>query len=253
MSKEKLLSVSPKSTNAKRLQQLLLEYHQYRNARDQNPLREYIDYLGDWQVTRLKRTHHDLYSNDRYHEALEFLLKDLYAPKDFTRRDADLERIFPVMIKLVPDSALKTVANLVELNLLTQKLDEHMAQILSNELSVDEITEASYLEAFHRTDSLQARKHQIRLIHKSGHDLEKYVKNRFLGFSLGITEGPAEMAGLGQLHNFISRGFKAFKEMGDVSLLLEIIVDRENYILEQIERKAEQPFDLPQALREVKI
>ncbi len=242
MSKEKLLSIQPKTAHSRRLQQLLLDYHDYRQQRDSHPLSDYIDYLGDWQVTRLKRSHHDLYQTPEYHDALEFLLKDLYSPKEFTRRDADLERIFPVMVKLVPDQALGTVANLIELNLLTQNLDEHMATVLKDEMAAGEITEESYAEAFRRCDNLAARQHQIYLIQNCGQELEKYVKSRFLSFSLAITEGPAEMAGLGQLHHFLSRGFRAFKAIGGVRPLLDKILLRESQILERIQAGLPQPF-----------
>ncbi|WP_020410708.1 FFLEELY motif protein [Hahella ganghwensis] len=242
MSKEKLLSVQPKTPHIRRLQQLLLEYHEYRQQRDHHPLGDFIDYLGDWQVTRLKRTHHDLYTTPQYHDALEFLLKDLYSPKEFARRDADLERIFPVMVKLVPDQALGTVANLIELNLLTQKLDEHMAVVLTEELKVEEITEESYAEAFRRCQNLAAREHQIHLIRSSGEALEKYVRSRFLNFSLAVTQGPAEMAGLGQLHQFLNRGLKAFKSIGGVKQLLTTIISRENEILQRIYTGYEEPF-----------
>ncbi|MBU6953151.1 hypothetical protein [Hahella sp. HN01] len=248
MSKEKLLSVNARTANARRLQQLLLDYHNYRLQRDEHPLAQDIDRLCDWQADRLKRTHNDLYSNQRYHEALDFLLKDLYSPKEFTRRDADLERVFPVIVKLLPDSALHTIADLVELNLLTQQLDEHIATVL-REMRVERITEDNYAEAFRRCDNFASRRRQITLIDKTGHELEKYVKSRFVSFSLKITEGPAEIAGLGQLHNFLSRGFKAFKEMGGVSQLLRVIMQRESHILEQIQVNADSPFTLPDNLR----
>ncbi|OZG74893.1 hypothetical protein BTA51_00340 [Hahella sp. CCB-MM4] len=242
MSKEKLLSVQAKTPHTRRLQQLLLEYNEYRKQRDLHPLGEFIDYLGDWQITRLKRTHHDLYATPQYHDALEFLLKDLYSPKEFTQRDADLERIFPKMVKLLPDQALGTVANLIELNLLTQKLDEHMAVVLAEEMNVKEITETTYAEAFRRCDNLSVREHQIHLIQSSGEELEKYVKSRFLSFSLSITQGAAEMAGLGQLHQFLVRGMKAFKEIGGVKSLLDSIVLRERDILQRIYAGHETPF-----------
>ncbi len=244
MSKEKLLSVQPKTPHTRRLQQLLLEYHEYRQQRDQHPLGEFIDYLGDWQITRLKRTHHDLYASPQYHDALEFLLKDLYSPKEFTQRDADLERIFPKLVKLLPDQALGTVANLVELNLLTQKLDEHMAVVLSEELGVKEITEQAYADAFRRCDNLSAREHQIHLIQSCGEELEKYVRSRFLSFSLSITQGAAEIAGLGQLHQFLVRGMNAFKEIGGVKTLLNTIISRENEILRRLSSGHGEPFAL---------
>ena len=77
--------------------------------------------VAQWQSERLKGTHADLYSQARYHAGLDFLLQDLYSPGDFYQRDDDIDRIFPKLIKLMPDSILDLVSSLVELDHLTQK------------------------------------------------------------------------------------------------------------------------------------
>ncbi len=233
MSKEKLVNTKVKSNNAERLQQLLLDYHNFRYREDKSLNLRMIE-LGDWQAERLKKTHHSLYHTPRYHEGLEFLLKDLYAPKEFTQRDDDLERVFPVMVKLLPDNLLYTVGLLVELNLLTQQLDLQLAEVLFNQLKVDTITEEAYCEAYRLCDNKKQRLHQIQLIANIGNDLDVYVRSRLVSFTLKITHSPAEMAGLGNLHSFLRRGFDAFHEMGGVDELLEIIINSERAILEAI-------------------
>ncbi len=234
MSREKLLSVVPRSKHAKRLQQLMLEYHEFRLQRDAHPLADLLDGIGEWQINRLKTTHLHLYEEPRYHQALQFLLEDLYAPKRFIQRDADLERIFPKIVKLVPENALGTVANLVELNLLTQKLDEHLATLLRTAITSTSFEEIQYVQAFRACDNLAARKRQLQLIRITGLELERYVDSRLLAFSLAITETPAELAGLGQLHGFIRQGFSAFKTMGGVAELLDQVIQVEERLAEQI-------------------
>ncbi len=234
MSKEKLVNTTVRGDSAKRLQQLLLDYHYHRLAVTAHPLRDELDYLGNWQMTRLKRTHHDLYHDPRYHEGLDFLLQDLYAPKEFSRRDDDVERIFPVVVKLLPDHALSTVASLVELNLISQQLDLALTEVLFNQLRVHEVTEQTYIEAFRLCDNQSRRLHQIQLVSKVGNDLEKYVHSRLLLTTLKMTRKPADMAGLGQLHSFLQRGFNAFRQMGEVSPLLDCVIQRETRILKRI-------------------
>ena len=232
MSKEKLLSIEPKSAHARRAQQLMLEYHEYRQSKQDHPLSHTIERLGVWQINRLKSTHQSYYSDPRYQDALDFLLEDLYTPKQFLRRDADLERIFPKMVKLIPEQALGIVADLVELNLLTQKLDEHLATKLV-ELGCEETwSDTQYAEAFRLCDNIHSRQHQLHLIDSIGHQLEKYVSSRILNLSLTITQKPAEMAGLGQLHRFIQRGFSSFRTMKDVSELLKPVLAREAEMIE---------------------
>jgi hypothetical protein len=233
MSKEKLINAKIKSGNAERLQQLLLDYHNFR-YRDDKSLEAPMAALSNWQAARLKKTHHDLYTTPRYHQGLEFLLKDLYAPKEFTRRDDDLERVFPTMIKLLPDNLLYTVSLLVELNLLTQQLDEQLTHALFNELRVEEISEESYCEAYRLCNNKTQRAHQTQLIANIGNDLDVYVRSRLVRFTLKMTRSPAEMAGLGNLHSFLRRGFEAFYEMKGVDELLEIIIERETKIMNAI-------------------
>ncbi|MCP5162548.1 MAG: hypothetical protein H6999_02445 [Hahellaceae bacterium] len=243
MSREKLLNTKIKTENAGRLQQLLLDYNTFRFRKDV-PCAQNKQQLLDWQTERLKQSHHDLYTHPRYHEGLDFLLKDLYAPKEFIQRDNDFERVFPVMVKLLPDNLLYTVSLLIELNLLTQQLDEALTLMLFEQMNVDCITFENYAEAYRRCNNEHTRLHQIQLIANIGNDLDVYVRSRMVSFSLKITRSPAEMAGLGSLHDFLTRGFHAFHTMGGVDELLDRIVARETHILKQIYSNDATPFSL---------
>ncbi len=65
--------------------------------------------LREWQATRLTRTHADLLASPRFGRAAQFFISDLYGPKDFSSRDEEVERILPLLIKMLPASALRTV------------------------------------------------------------------------------------------------------------------------------------------------
>jgi hypothetical protein len=58
--------------------------------------------LREWQAGRLARTHADLLASPRFGEAAQFFLSDLYGPKDFSSRDEEVERILPLLIKMLP-------------------------------------------------------------------------------------------------------------------------------------------------------
>lgn len=45
-----------------------------------------------------------------------------------------------------------------------------------------------------------------------------------------MMHGPAHLAGLGELHAFLERGFEAFRSMRDASEFLETIVERERAV-----------------------
>ena len=100
--------------------------------------------LSHWQSNRLARTHADLRESPRYKLATEFFLSDLYGAKDFSRRDNDLERSYPMIITVLPANAIYAVAMAVELDALSLELDGLMSRILSEELDVN--TEAELTE-----------------------------------------------------------------------------------------------------------
>jgi hypothetical protein len=45
---------------------------------------------------------------------------------------------------------------------------------------------------------------------------------------------PARLAGLGELHDFLQRGYDAFRTMGGASEFLNLIVGRERKLLEAL-------------------
>lgn len=256
MSKHKLLSVKPRSEGSRRLQSLLLDYHHFRMARREDPLTPLVQRLEAWQGLRLRHTYQDLYQSAQHREALDFLIEDLYKPTRFTRRDDDLERIFPKIVKLIPEAALNTVSRLVELNLLTQELDTELTRQLVHHFpeqaqdvleGVQPLREETYADCYRHSQRFDERRWQIRLGTEIGTELEKYVRSRFLSMGLGMTEGAARLAGLDQLHEFLTRGMRSFRNLGAVAPLLSTLAEREHTLLGRIEAGDRRPFELPQA------
>lgn len=242
MYKHKLLSVRPGSPTVRHLQACLIDYHQFRQERRASPLTAQVQRIEHWQGLRLKHTHSDLYEHPHYRQALDFLLEDLYAPTQFTRRDDDLDRVFPVLVKMVPENALGTVARLVELNLFTQRLDFSLAATLRERHPDGEVNEARYCECLRASHRPEERHAQIGMILTIGTELEAYVRSRFLSFSLGVTESAAKLAGLGQLHSFLTRGMAAFRRLGKVAPLLEMVTAREHALFDRLYAGDDHPY-----------
>jgi len=237
--RHRLTQTQPRTSNGRRLQGLMLAYHDFRQDRAGHPLNDAVEALGFWQAERLRHTHRDLYESPRYREALDFLLEDLYAPRDFTRRDDDVDRIFPHLIRWSPDSALFTLSQLVELNLLSQKLDLAMTEWMVTNLRLDAaairaLDEEDYARAYRACGRETERRRQIELVDAVGRDLENYVNHRSLRMGLRMMHRPAQMAGLGELYQFIADGVHAFRAMGGVDELLDTITERETRIMERI-------------------
>jgi len=249
MYRERLVATRVHSDSARRLQRLLLEYHDFRHEKARHDLLEHTFVIADWQARRLKITHADLYQHPGYHTGLEFLLTDLYAPAGMTRRDDNIDRVFPKMVKWLPDNLLDTFAGLVELNLITQQLDLELAELCHSQgLSPANLDTDGYCEVFRSSQQLEKRRRQITLVAEVGHQLDRYVRNRTLGWLLTMSKAPAEMADLSDLHSFLHRGYSAFRKMEDVDLLIERLVTRERKVMDNILIGHPEPFNLPDDL-----
>lgn len=253
MYRERLVATPVQTDSARRLRHHLLAYHDFRQYKASHPLRQAMTNIADWQAERLKTTHRDLYQNPGYHTGLEFLLSDLYAPAGMTQRDDNIDRVFPKMVKWLPDHLLDTFGGLVELNLITQQLDLALAEALHRpdreppSLTLP-LTLETYCIAFRAAGNRQHRERQIELVATAGRQLDRYVRNRSLGWLLAMTKTPAEMAHLSDLHSFLHRGYTAFRAMDDVDTLIERLVARERKVLEQVMAGHPEPFRLPGCL-----
>lgn len=246
MYRERLVATQVNSDSARRLQQLLLDYHDFRQHKAVHPLREDTFEVSDWQARRLKATHQDLHQHPGYHTGLEFLLTDLYAPAGMTRRDDNIDRIFPKMVKWLPDNLLDTFAGLVELNLITQQLDLELTELFHEQgISTTDLPTEHYCDAYRCSQRLAQRERQIDLVADVGGQLDRYVRNRTLGWLLTMSRAPAEMADLSDLHNFLHRGYTAFRNMDNVEHLIERLVTRERQVMANILSGHPDPFRLP--------
>lgn len=245
MYRDRIVHTKTHHPAALRLKDAMLEYHDFQNSRQREDLKLPLAKLAQWQSERLKHSHRDLYYTEQYQQGLSFLFSELYADNDFSERDRDLERIFPKMVKLLPASILETVSLLVELNMLTQLLDEELASTLFNKLGYAHINEENYCEAYRLCNNPQKRSYQIKLTSDLGKKLDKYARSQVILFSLKVSRSAAEKAGLGALHRFLREGFTAFHSMREIDFLMTRIASRENEFLRRIMSGENNIFDFP--------
>ncbi|MBV8634554.1 MAG: hypothetical protein JO002_08705, partial [Burkholderiaceae bacterium] len=192
--------------------------------------------LRRFQSARMAQTHADLLADPNTRGAAHFFLDDLYGTHDFTQRDADIERIIPMMEKLLPVSALRTIAEAIELDALSEILDRAMATRLGNR-----VTEPGYIEAY-REGMRRDREKQIEHIRSVGDALCELVRIPLISGTLAMMRAPARLAGLSELHDFLDRGFRAFKQMRRPKEFVDTIVRRETAIMERLFGGASEPF-----------
>jgi hypothetical protein len=199
--------------------------------------------LRAWQSNRLAQTYQDLLTSKRYRPAAEFFLSDIYAPRDFSQRNADLERFHDGVSKVLPERAVSILADAVELYQLSDNLDADMARVLTHDLGATEtITAAQYSEAYRILDNYDDRLRQIRLVGQIGRGVDKLVQIPFVGMSLRLAHTPAVLAGWSELQGFLERGYSAFKHMKGAEGFLGTVEGRETAILDAIFAGSDDPF-----------
>lgn len=193
--------------------------------------------LKNFQSQRMARTHNDLLMATETRAAAEFFLSDLYGAKDMTRRDADIARVIPTMEKILPAPALLTVAEAIMLDALSESLDAAMAARLGENFGEDDYI-AAYREVTRRAD----RERQLDCVQSVGYALCDLVRIPLIGGMLKMMEQPAKLAHLSELHDFLERGFMAFKRMKEPRRFVATIVTRETKIMENLYAGRVQPF-----------
>lgn len=199
--------------------------------------------LRAWQSERLARTYADLLADAQYRPACLFFLSDIYAPRDFSQRDHDLERINALTPGVAPQQVKHVLANLVELNQLSNRLDEQLARVLVDQLGVtDTITSAQYAEAYRLCDNYADRMRQIALIAQAVSQVGAWARLPLIGVALKVMSGPVRQMGWVEVQDFLERGYAAFRRMRDVSRFVSIVAAREQRILDRIYARDPDPF-----------
>ncbi|TMH60205.1 MAG: hypothetical protein E6H53_05555 [Betaproteobacteria bacterium] len=201
-----------------------------------------LDRLAQWQSRRLNGTYADLARDPRYAAAIAFFGTDLYGPGDFSRRDADLARVVPLMSKVLPEGVLATIAGAMELSVLSHELDRALLERLgpATPLSV-----VSYCEAYREQDERRSRERQIALIVTVGHALDRYVGKPLVRSALAAMRQPARLAGFGALQDLLERGFAAFRRMDGAAEFLATVETRETALMNAIFAGDSDPFPEP--------
>tara|TARA_R110000868_G_scaffold350091_1_gene611340 strand:- start:1708 stop:2403 length:696 start_codon:yes stop_codon:yes gene_type:complete len=183
-----------------------------------------------WQCKRLLATHQQMYQQKRFKPAVEFFINELYGPNDFSQRDQDIARIVPKMSKFLPEKALQSLASALHLNSLSFELDFDLAKKLVD----TEINRDTYAKAYISCNNLTTRQQQIDYIRTLGNDLADVVKLKGISSLLFISRKPAKMAGVLALHEFLEKGFKSFKNLGNVEDFITPVMDKEHQIMQQL-------------------
>ncbi len=208
------------------LQQLDAVQAQRGRHRGAPDLKARVDAIKKYQQRRFTHTYADLLASPRYQGAARFFLDEMYGPQDFTDRDVQLARVIPALVRLFTAEVVDVVGTVVSLHALSEQLDSTMGQALPDA----PLDAQGYVAAWRATDEPQLRERQISLTVEVGAALDRLVHKPLLRRSLHLMRGPARLAGLAQLQDFLERGFEAFRAMQGAGQFLALVAQRERQL-----------------------
>jgi hypothetical protein len=199
--------------------------------------------LRVWQAERLAHTYADLLEQPRYRPACLFFLEDIYAARDFSQRDHDLETMYEFMRRFVPDAVSRPAALTIKLHRMTEVLDRQLLAVLVGQLGVtDSITVEQYAEAYRRCDNYRERVEQIDAIIEICEHIDAIVRNPITGPALRLASRPLRGAGYGEVMSFLERGYDSFKRMHGSRHFRKTLREREMGVLDRFYAHDPDPF-----------
>jgi hypothetical protein len=228
--------------HAAHLRQSLADSHLLASRLDDPgyPLAE-LEMVQSWQRKRLAESFRDLISQERYRAAGDFFLDELYGGLHFRERDQEMERVLPVMVRMLRDDMLKVLAEAFELQALSLQFDMDMTAAMLKfgwyELNTDR-----YGEIYRACGRPAERERQIELIRRLGLELNTLVHHRLVLLLIRTLRGPALAAGFGRLQSFLEQGLNAFRLMGDGTEFVDTIWRKEREVMLRLFAGDKNPF-----------
>jgi len=229
--------------NAETLRQALADSHALADSLDAPgfPLNE-LEVLQEWQRQRLERSFQDMFNSERYAAAGKFFLTELYGGLHFRERDQEMERVMPVMVRMLRDDMLLVLAEAFELQALSLDLDMDMTDALQQS-GWSELNTDRYGAIYRICGRAADRAKQIELIRHLGLQLNELVHHRLVLLLIRTLRGPARAAGFGLLQSFLEQGLNAFRVMGDGTEFVNTVWSKESEVMRRLFAGDENPFE----------
>ena len=189
-----------------------------------------IHAIKEYQHQRFTQTYQDALQDTDCSSAAQFFLDEIYGPTDFERRDTEFARVVPALVRLFPVAIVETVQALIRLHLLSESLDDAMGAALTS----TSCSETQYQTAWRRVGREPERRLQVDLIARVGRAMSWHTRSKVLRHSLRAMRGPATVAGLATLQQFLERGFVTFGRLPDAQAFINMIVERESELITRL-------------------
>lgn len=183
--------------------------------------------LQAFQANRLNTTYRDLKSDPQYGKIGVFFFEKLYAPEDFSFRDASIKKLQKVLKGKVYSGMVQAVSKVIELHELSDRLDDRMvAGMLAAGIGTD-MNMDQYQAVYRSLDNYAERVYQINLSIAVTRAFHQLSKKWIVAISLKTVHSTAHFFGVGKIIDFIYEGYEGFRAIKSIDFFVDTVLERE--------------------------
>jgi hypothetical protein len=183
--------------------------------------------LQAFQQKRLLTTYTDLIENPEYTQIARFFFEKLYAPEDFTFRNASIQKLHKVLKGSVPKGMVSAIEMVFELHELSDTLDDKMVEKMIAHGIGPDFSPDDYQEIYRRLDNYDQRLYQIKLTARTASAFHRLSKMWIVGVSLKTVRRAARILGMSDIIDFVHEGYVGFRTIDDIRYLVGLLEQRE--------------------------
>ena len=183
--------------------------------------------LQAFQSARLNDTYTDLKNDPEYVKIGHFFFEMLYAPEDFSFRDASIKKLHKLLDGKVYKGMVTAVTQVIELHELSDMLDDRMVDRMIAAGVGEDMNMDQYKEIYRSLDNYDQRIYQIELGTKVTRAFHRLSRKWVVALSLKTVRTAAHLIGTGKILDFIYEGYNAFRAIKNIDFFVETVEQRE--------------------------
>jgi hypothetical protein len=187
-----------------------------------------------WQTDYMLPFYEDLRTSPDISAAVDFVVSDLIGI-DVSKRDRDIARVVPIMSRMLPEKALRTMASAMRLNARVLEINLSICRALyADRSAVAAFSERDYCAASRQAGDLDECLELIKLTIDIGHSLDHVVRIPMIGPMLRAMRTPARLWGFAAMQEFLEKGYATFDALEDVDSFLDVMGKRMTAVFTRI-------------------
>jgi hypothetical protein len=183
--------------------------------------------LQSFQASRLNATYADLKSDPQYAKIGVFFFEKLYAPEDFSFRDASIKKLQRVLKGKVYKGMVSAVSQVIELHELSDRLDNRMVDDMLKAGIGPDMDMDQYQMIYRGLDNYDERVYQINLSTAVTRAFHRLSRKWIVALSLKTVRTTAHMIGMGKIIDFIYEGYQGFRDIKSIDFFVDTVQERE--------------------------